>query len=57
MVSLETAQVLAKNPGLQSKILTITIRAVSGLLRKKAKTLGLKQKLEFAVEAATGDGV
>ena len=40
---------MAKNPGLQSNILTITIRAVSGLLRKKAKDLGLKQKLEFAV--------
>ena len=30
---------MAKNPGFQSNILTITIRAVSGLLRKKAKTV------------------
>ena len=40
---------IAKNPRLQSDILTITIRAVSGLLRKKAKTNGLKRKLEYAV--------
>ena len=40
---------MAKNPKLQSEILTITIRAVSGLLRKKAKSQGLKQRLEYAV--------
>jgi Putative transposase/Transposase zinc-binding domain len=40
---------MAKNPKLQSEILTITIRAVSGLLRKKAKAKGLKRKLEYAV--------
>ncbi len=40
---------MAKNPGLQSEILTITIRAAAGLLRKKARTKGIKQKLEYAV--------
>ena len=40
---------VAKNPRLQSEILTITIRAVSGLLRKKAEEEGLKRKLEYAV--------
>ena len=39
---------MAKNL-LQSEILAITIRAISALLRKKAKALGLKQKLEYAV--------
>lgn len=39
----------AKNPKLQSDILTITIRAISGLLKKKAKSLGIKRKLEYAV--------
>ena len=40
---------LAKNPKLQSEILTITIRAVGKLLRKKAKALGVIQKLDYAV--------
>jgi len=40
---------MAKNPKLQSEILTITIRAVSGLLKKKARVLGVKQKLDYFV--------
>lgn len=40
---------LAKSPRLQSELLKITIRAVSGLLRNKAKGEGLKEKLEYAV--------
>ena len=40
---------MAKNPKLQSEILTITIRAISGLLKKKAKRNGIKGKLEYAV--------
>ena len=39
---------LAKNNRLQSELLNITIRGVSGLLRKKAKLKGLRQKLEYA---------
>lgn len=39
---------LAKNNRLQSELLGITVRAVSGLLRKKAKALGLRPKLEYA---------
>lgn len=40
---------MAKNPKLQSEVLTITIRAISSLLKKKAKQNGIKGKLEFAV--------
>ena len=40
---------MAKNPRLQSEILALTIRAYRGLLGKKARALGLKEKLEFAV--------
>ncbi len=40
---------ISKNPTLQSQLLTITIRAYSALLRKKAKAQGITQKLEYAV--------
>lgn len=40
---------ISKNPALQSKLLTITIRAYASLLHKKAKAQGLTQKLEHAV--------
>ena len=40
---------ISKSPKLQTQLLTITIRAYSHLLRKKAKAQGLTQKLQHAV--------
>ena len=40
---------MAKNPKLQSEILSITIRAISGLLKKRAKKEGVGGKLDYAV--------
>ncbi len=40
---------MGKSPRLQSEILTLTIRAIPGLLKKKAKSQGIKGKLEYAV--------
>ena len=40
---------IAKNNRLQSELLTLTIRAITALLRKKAKGQGFRQKLEYAV--------
>lgn len=39
----------AKNPKLQSKLLTVTIRAITALYRKKAKRMGYTGKLEVAL--------
>ena len=40
---------ISKNPALQSQLLSISIRAYSRLLRKKAKAQGITGKLRYAV--------